>query len=331
MDPSYDGKPSMISETTWNRPNRYRPEAPLYFAAYGALQGSDSIVHFAFDGSDWSVKPGYFMQPWTLMTPAMMGQFPAAALIYRKGLVAEGDLLADLNLSLKDLLDLKGTPLPQDAAFDELRAKDVPRGTTLRPGNVIDPLVHYAGRTNLNFTTKGKGGPQILKDTSHLIDRARKVVGSSTGELRLDYGKGVLTIDAPSAQGAGGDLKASGRVETKDLSIASSLDLIHVVAVALDGKPLASSAKILLQVMTEEKPSGFRAEDSGPGEKRIVSIGRDPWLVREAEGVVRFKRADAARLKVVALDPNGDPGKALGDASEIRLDPRTVYYLIAAN
>jgi hypothetical protein len=329
MDPSYDGKPSMISETTWNRPNRYRPEAPLYFAAYGALQGSDSVVHFAFDGSDWSVKPGYFMQPWTLMTPAMMGQFPAAALIYRKGLVAEGDLLVDLNLAVKDILDLKGTPLPQDAAFDELRAKDVPRGTTLRPGNVIDPLVHYAGRTNVNFS--GTGGPATLKDTSRLIDRARKVVVSTTGQLRLDYGKGVLTIDAPSAQGAGGDLKASGRVETKDLSIASNLDLIHIVAVALDGKPLASSGKILLQVMTEEKPSGFRAEPSGPGEKRIVSIGRDPWLVREAEGVVRFKRADASRLKVVALDPNGDPGKALGNAAEIQLDPRTVYYLIAAN
>ena len=327
MDPSYDGKPSMVSETTWNRPNRYRPEAPLYFAAYGALQGSDSIVHFAFDGSDWSVKPGYFMQPWTLMTPAMMGQFPAAALIYRKGLVAEGDLLVNLSLSLKDLVDLKGTPLPQDAAFDELRLKDVPRGTTLRPGNVIDPLVHYAGRSNVTFSDKG--GAPTLKDTSRLIDRARKVVASSTGELRLDYGKGVLTIDAPSAQGAGGDLKAAGRVETKDLSIASNLDLIHVVAVALDGKPLASSGKILLQVMTEEKPSGFRAEPSGPGEKRIVSIGRDPWLVREAEGTVRLKRPDAAKLKVVALDPNGDPARTFGDASEIRLDPRTVYYLIA--
>ena len=327
MDPSYDGKPSMVSETTWNRPNRYRPEAPLYFAAYGALQGSDSIVHFAFDGSDWSVKPGYFMQPWTLMTPAMMGQFPAAALIYRKGLVAEGDLLVDLNLAIKDLLDLKGTPLPQDAAFDELRLKDVPRGTALRPGNVIDPLVHYAGRTNVNFSAKG--GPATLKDTSRLIDRARKVVASTTGELRLDYGKGVLTIDAPSAQGAGGDLKAAGRVETKDLSIASGRDLIHIVAVALDGKPLATSGEILLQVMTEEKPSGFRTEPSGPGEKRIASIGRDPWLVREIEGTVRFKRPDAAKLKVVTLDPNGDPGKALGDASEIRLDPRTVYYLVA--
>ncbi len=69
------------------------------------------------------------MQPWTLMSPAMMGQFPAAALIYRQGLVRRGDVLVDLNLNVDDLLDLKGTPLPQDAALDELRLKDVPRGT----------------------------------------------------------------------------------------------------------------------------------------------------------------------------------------------------------
>jgi len=34
MDVHYDGKPSMLSETAWTRPNRYRSEAPLYYAAY---------------------------------------------------------------------------------------------------------------------------------------------------------------------------------------------------------------------------------------------------------------------------------------------------------
>jgi hypothetical protein len=326
MDPSYDGKPSMISETTWNRPNRYRSEAPLFFAAYGALQDSDAIVHFALDGTDWSVKPGYFMQPWTLMSPAMMGQFPAAALIYRKGLVASGEMLVDLNLAVSDLLDLQGTPLPQDAALDELRARDVLRGTSLRRGSVIDPLVHFAGRTNVRFSPRG--GPATLRDLSTLIDRGRKVVTSSTKELRLDYGKGLLMIDAPAAQGVSGTLRAAGTSELSVISITSSLDLGHIVAVSLDGRPLASSAKILLQVMSEERPTGFRAEPLPSGEKRIVSIGRDPWLVREIEGVVRLKRPDAGRLKVVALDPNGDFVRSMGGASEIRLDPKTVYYLI---
>jgi hypothetical protein len=326
MDPSYDGKPSMVSETTFNRPNRYRSEAPLFYAAYGALQDSDAIVHFALDGPAWSVKPGFFMQPWTLMSPAMMGQFPAAALIYRKGLVATGDLLVDLDLRLGDLLDLKGTPLPQDAALDELRLKDVPAGTTLKPGDVIDPLVHFAGRTNVNFTERA--GSARLKDLKGLVDRKRQVVTSSTGELRLDYGKGLLAVNAPAAQGLSGALSAAKGVELKDLSITSGLDLGHVIAVSLDGQPLSRSRRILLQAMSEEKATDFRTEPGPGGGRRITSIGHDPWLVKEIEGVVRFKRPDASGLKVTALDFNGEPRKAAGTADGFRLAPDTSYYLI---
>ena len=327
MDPSYDGKPSMISETTWNRPNRYRSEAPLFYAAYGALQDSDAIVHFALDSASWSVKPGFFMQPWTLMSPALMGQFPAAALIFRKGLVATGDLFVDLNLKIRDILDLQGTPLPQDAALDELRLKDVPKGTTLKPGNVIDPLVHLAGRTNVNFTEKG--GPSKLKDWKPFVDRKHQVVVSCTGELKLDYGKGVLLINAPAAQGISGALRDRGPAELKDVTISSKLELGHIVAVSLDGKPLATSSRVLLQAMSEEKPTDFQTEPAPGGEKKITSIGHDPWLAKELDGVVKFKRLDASRLKVTALDFNGEPGKPIGTASEIHLAPSTIYYLIA--
>jgi hypothetical protein len=44
MDVHYGGKPTMISETTWERPNRFRSEAPLYLAAYGALQRRDCAL-----------------------------------------------------------------------------------------------------------------------------------------------------------------------------------------------------------------------------------------------------------------------------------------------
>lgn len=326
MDTSYDGKPSMISETTWNRPNRYRSEAPLYLAAYGALQDTDAIVHFALDSTSWTVKPNYFMQPWTLMSPAMMGQFPAAALIYRKGLIKPGELLVDLNLRVEDLYALKGTPLPQQAALDELRLRDVPRGPSLQPGQVIDPLVHYAGRTNVNFTDRA--GTSTLKDLSRYIDHARRTVTSTTDELRLDYGKGVLTINAPAAQGLSGALREAGTVKLRDVTISSRLELGHIVAVGLDDKPLATSRAILLQAMSEEKPSGFTAMRRSDGAWVINDIGQDPWLVKELQGEVRFQRADASELKVTALDENGMPRKAVGTADRFELEPNTVYYRV---
>ena len=69
-------------------------------------------------------------------------------------------------------------------------------------------------------------------------------------------------------------------------------------------------------------------EPAGPL-KKIVSIGQDPWMVREFEGVVKLKRADAAKLKATPLDANGDPKGPAMPAAEIKLAPDAMYYLIA--
>lgn len=322
MDPTYDNKPSMISETTWNRPNRYRSEAPVYFAAYGALQGSDAIVHFAFDGDHWSVKPNYWMQPWTLMAPSQVAQFPAAALMYRRGLIKEGEKLATINLNTNDLLNLKGTPLPQDASLDELRLKDLPAtGADLKPGQRIDPLIHYAGRVDVNFN--GAQAKTELKDLSKLIDHANEQVRSSTGELLLDYKTGLLTINSPKAQGASGNLK-NGAIKLSDITVESPLDNAHVLLVALDDTPLANSKRMLLQVMTEEKATGFATEDAGNGVKKIVEIGHDPWRVKRIEGSVEFKKG----AKIQPLDFNGYPKGNAISASDLKLLPETIYYFV---
>ena len=327
MDPSYNNRPSMISEVGWTRPNRYRSEGPLFLAAYGAWQGSDAIMHFIADGHDWSVKPGFFMQPWNQLSPTQAGQYPAAALIYRAGLVKEGDMMADINLNLRDLYALKGTPLPQGASFDELRAKDVPQGTTIQPGNVIDPLIHLVGRTNVTFTNAPTSSK--LKDTQPYIDRAGQTVTSSTGQVKLDYGKGVLTINAPAAQAASGKLSDAGMISLKDLDVSSPMDNLHIAAVALDGKPLATSGKILLQVVSEEKTTNFTTQPAGGALMTVTNIGQDPWLVRDISGTVKFKRPDAATLRVTPLDFLGKPtASSMGNAAEIKLQPATTYYLV---
>lgn len=332
MDVHYNHKPSMISETTWNRPNRHRGEAPIYLAVFGALQASDGIVHFAKDGVDWSAKPGYFMQPWTLTAPTQFGQFPATALVYRQGLVQSGDVMADLTLAVDDLLKLSGTPLPQDAAFDELRLKDVPSGTVVKPGQRIDPLIHYVGRTNVTFLPPGSKAKSFtkLKPLAGFIDHQAKTVTSSTKEVKLDWGRGILTINAPAVQGASGNLAAAGEIKLSALTLAIPRDVAHALVVSLDERPLATSKKILLQVMTEEKAAGFHTEPAGNRRHRITSIGQNPWLVRKLEGTVRFHRPDAAKLKVTALDQFGEPTSATLSGDFIKLQPETLYYLIEA-
>lgn len=324
-DPCYNGMPSMISETAWTRPNRYRTEAPLFYAAYGALQGSDAIVHFSLDSTDWAVKPAFFMQPWTLMTPTQIGQFPAAALIFRKGLVREGEILANVSISLADVIGLKGSPLAPKANLDELRKADGGANTATRAGGV-DPLIHFAGRTAVNIG--GEVHVSRFKALEPYIDRKNRRVASTNGDVRLDYGKGLLTLHAPSAQGALGDLKSAGTIRLPDLDVVCPLDLAGIVVVSLDGKPLAVSSRMLLQVMSEEMATGFATEPAANGRRRITRIGTEPWLIRRLEGAVRLKRPDAAGLNVTPLDPNGMPQEGHGTAARIILRPDTVYYLI---
>jgi hypothetical protein len=327
MDIHYQNKPTMISETTFTRPNRYRTEAVLYYAAYGALQGTDSVVHFALDGSQWQVKPNFWMQPWTLMSPVMMGQFPAGALIFRQGLIARGPVVAQVRLNEGDLLQLKGTPLPLGASFDELRLKDVPQGMEVKPGQRIDPLVHYVGRAEVEFSPQ----PHAVKlaELRGWIDRQKQVVTSATRELVLDYGRGLLTLQAAKAQGVCGALRAAGTVELPDVVIQSELELGAVVVVPLDARPIGQSQRLLLQVMSEERATGFQVEPAGPGTNRIVNIGRDPWQMRAIRGEVRFKRPDAAQLQVTALDANGYRVAPSGDARRIALRPETLYYYVS--
>src|SRR5262249_35312489 len=141
-------------------------------------------------------------------TPTMMGQFPAAALVFREGMVPDGGEWNFVGLSVNDLLALKGTKLAQDAAFDELRLSQVPQVERSRyPNAEISPLVHFVGRVNVHFHT---GGLAVgYSDATPFIDRDKKTIVAPKGNLKLDYGKGLLFIDAPRVQGVVGDLSSS--------------------------------------------------------------------------------------------------------------------------
>jgi hypothetical protein len=183
------------------------------------------------------------------------------------------------------------------------------------------------GRADVRFVS-GPGSTK-LKETKSYIDPAAQTVTSSTGELKLDYGKGVLVLNSPKAQGMSGLLSTIGSTETRDLSVISKMELGNIVAVPLDDQPLASSGKILVQVMSEERESDRQTEETAPNIKKLVRLGRNPWMLKEFEGTVRFKRADASELKVKALDANGYAKADAGTAAEIKLLPDTLYYFIS--
>lgn len=323
FDLIYQRQPSVITEVNWPLPNRFRADMILAGAAYGALQGTDAIFWFAGGSTTWDGLPGKF----SIQTPVVQGQFPGAALIYRQGLIKTASRVVDLQLAVHDLYALKGTPLPAPQNFDQLRGDDVPPGGTITNASAVDSLAFLVGRVGVDFITNGTPRSQIT-DLSPFIDRPAKRVRSQTGELDWDWGKGRLTINAPAAQGVTGFLSTLGRVELSAVTIESSLDYGAVLVVALDGKLIDESAKLLLQVASEELPYQW-ATDKPSGKRTLTNCGTSPLLVKDFAGLVTLKRADATALTVTPLDFNGYRiAGAPGHGTAITLLRDVAYYLI---
>lgn len=322
MDIRYNNKPSTISEVNWTPPNRFRADLPLLSAAYGLLQGTDAFFFFATASPSWESMIGKF----SLRTPVIFGQFPAAALIYRKGLVKPAAPVVDVNLKLADLFALQGAPVSAPVNLDELRAKDIPAGRTVEVPKVsaLDPLSFLVGKVAMTFSEAG--GASRVADLSQYIDREAKVVRSQTGELAWNWGAGRMAMNAPQAQGVTGFLAKAGAVRLKDVTIDAGMEYGAVVLVALDNQPIARSARMLLQVMSEDANYGFDAP--GTDMREIKNVGTSPLVVRKLSGTITLRRADAAALTVTALDFNGYKDKAVGTAKSLTLQENTLYYLI---
>jgi hypothetical protein len=84
---------------------------------------------------------------------------------------------------------------------------------------------------------------------------------------------------------------------------------------------------MLLQVISEENNYGWETSVA-QGVREITNLGSAPLVVRNLQGTVSLKRADAGQLNITALDFNGYPRQQLAKNKTISLAPSTIYYLI---
>lgn len=298
FDTSYNDRPSMISEVDWLEPNRYRGEVPWLFAAYGSLQGLDAVTFFtARSGPGWLTT----VQKFAVLSPVALGQYPAAALMYRTGMLEEAAPISDARLRLQDLLDLEGGPTG------------------------IDARARLVGKVQVTIDdTVATSRPTV--DLKPYHDEAARTFRSATGQLTFDYGNGLLRIDAPRAQAVVGFLSKAGDVALGTLTIRSTLEYGAIAVVALDGQPIATSRKLLVQAMSEQTNTGWRT--SGESLKTIDSIGVAPMIVRDLEGSIDFR--DGGTWSAQPVDASGAASGAPADvAGTLTLRPDVPYYVLS--
>jgi hypothetical protein len=312
------GHPHIQSELAWNKPNRFIAEAAPLISAYESLQGVDGVENFAAGDGNWINNGG---NNWPYMMPGEIGQSPAEALQYRRGDLKPGDTVLRDVLSVDDLLKLKATPMVEGPSAD---FHAVEGGAAPSAGGSFDPLTFFVGRVERTFDTTSA---PISTDLGKYIDRDKKIITSSTGQITWDYGRGLVTINAPTSQAAVGFLRAAGPIKVGDVTIESGNDYGAIHLISLDGKPLATSNKILVQAFTEEKMYGFKSANGV-----IQDIGRPPICVREIDAKITL--ANAPGLTATALDEQGYPRNPLppeisGDAATVVLPKDALYTLIA--
>lgn len=326
------GYPFIIPESLWVPPNRYQAEGPLMVAAQQSLTGLDCFFWFCNGQMEWQ-PPG---NKWTYSTPMQLGQFPAAALTWRTGMLAQGDPVVVEHRSLDDLWQRKTPIIAEGASWDPNRDQgDMPEESAVKVG--VDPKAFCVGPVQVVYGSDSSRS--VARDLAPYIDEDEQVIHSVTGQVEWRYGEGLYKVRAPKVQGAAGFLGKAGKVDLGDVAVEIGNDYGSVVVVAMDDRPLKESGKVLVQVGTTCRPTGwkarectFKANDEPIEGFRILNVGGSPWQIENAMGTVSI--ANAGLTRAVLLDPNGMPTdtpvklqKAAG-MTTVELPPNTLYLVL---
>ncbi len=299
------GHPFIIPESLWVPPLSYQAEGPLMIAAQQCLTGVDCFYWFATGVREWQ-PPG---NKWTFSTPMQLGQFPAAALIWRRGLVDEGEPVVYEERGLHNIWERRTPIIAEGGSYDPNRdAGDLPADSSIQGG--VDPLAFVIGPVHVRY--EGDPANNQLVDLTRYIDEDAGIVRSVTGQITTDRERGVYQVNAPRAQGAAGFLADAGPLKMADVGIDCANHYASIVVVPLDDQPLATSARLLIQVGTRCRPTGwqarpaqFKADDKLVQGKRIVRVGTAPWRVINTRATVTVANQNVQGATL--LDVNGMP------------------------
>jgi len=340
-----EGHPFILTETAWKNPNRYQSEGPFLAAAYQSLTGVDGVAWFSCQTPRyetdplkrfWKIGDQFATHKWNHCYPAMMAGFPANALLFRQGYLKQADPIVRDVRSLEAIFDRQPPRIHDNEAYgDQRNPEELQPGWKKEPGQInraaflIGPVV-----------TKTGGDPEdsFVGDLSKYLNPEAGTIISSTRELRWDYRNELCVMSAAKAQGVAGFLERNGgQFKLHDVTIESQNDYATINVVSLDDQPIAESNKVLVQVVTANRLTGFQTEPAsftlGQGEgaytvqgERIVRIGKPPFRIANTQVTVTVNNSRLTQATV--LDINGYPKSKLEITNGRVMLPEDAIYVV---
>jgi hypothetical protein len=308
------GRPFLITESAWVMPMAYSAEGPFLVAAYQSLTGMDGFYWFSTGDDEWTPPEsanGYLasQRKWTFGNPDMLGTFPAAALMYRQGCLRRGDPVVLELRALQNIWERRTPIIAETPSYDPNRdAGDIAPASSVKTG--VDLMAFLAGPVEALYDWD-PARSEVTPLTAHMLDGG-KTVRSVTGEITLNSEKGYCTVNAPKAQGVAAFFRNQREFRLADVEIRSGNDYGAVLAVSMDGQPLKESGRILVQVGTQCRPTGWKEQPKqiklSDGRVvdgfEVVDFGKAPWQVLRADVELTFY--NSGLKKATALDMNGN-------------------------
>ena len=337
------GFPMMVTETNWPLPLGCQSEAPFLTAAYLSLTGLDGALWVESWEPEWSDRDRAEWDSasrfkWAVDTPMLLGQFPAAALMFRRGDVSMGEPAVFEHRKLEQLWERIPPVLAEETSFDP-NADQGDSAMRSQTAGQVHPLAFLVGPVKVTYDSDP--AKTTILDMSRYIDRNKKLVRSVKNELTWDYARGFCTVDAPRAQGVTGLLKSIGSIKLRDVTINSENSYATVLVVSLDGQPLARTSRALVQIGTRARPTGWadhavtfminsgREKVSG---RQIDDTGRMPWVIDGTRVTIEIHNANLTSATL--LDMNGCARRALPvrqaeGSIEVALPSNAIYVVLS--
>jgi len=277
---NFSDKPFTVSEYNHGAPNRFRTEMPAAMAAYASFHGTDGLMFFEYNGGlTWEpdIADNFFSLH---RDHSVMALFPSCAWAYRRGLIAPDPAPLTVQYSRAGIGQLS----KQDA--DGRWGRFTPYDKRLLLNHSIRTTSYRAAQTT-NFSMLPAAGQSPFV--------------TSTNEISLDTGKGLLTTATPGFCSITGFLKDAPNTSAGHLTLVQGSEFGSITWVALGDAPLAKSQRSLLTLTSRQQNTGMIWD----GTQTVHSNWGSPPTMQQPLTITLRLNVTATSIRLYSLDNLG--------------------------
>lgn len=303
------GRPFVVSEFNYVRPNRYRAEGGVIMPAYASLQDWDGVFNFEYAMTRESAVAGGVAATFSLADdPIGLLADRISALVFLRGDIAPA------RHAISFAVNGPGAYAPAGRTFPDVFSR---LGLVARIGSGTESPAEAVALHGLDAVVTGadaaEGGAYVADDAlparlvadgvlpAGLVGEDGGRYSSDTGQIEIRPHAGSMRVVTPRSELFA--LPAGSTVEGDRVAVRNGDVFCTVSVVSVDDRPITTSERLLVAHLTDALPAGMRFANAR--RTRLEAKGEGPHLVRAGEAEIRLGLTAGREWRAWALDAAG--------------------------